>query len=100
MSWVGVGVLTIDKIDKIDGKVGHPNGIESCQKSIGTLTCNLAISFNNWQHSLVLLDTRTKQTNKQTKLWYIEAACCLKTQASWVPRFQFDGPFLDEKSNF
>ena len=27
---------------------GHPNGVESCQKSMGTIRCNLAISYNNW----------------------------------------------------
>ena len=35
------------------GEVGHPNGVESCQKSIGTIRCNLAISYNNWQRSLI-----------------------------------------------
>ena len=58
-------------------EVGHPDGVESCQKSIGAIGCNLAISYNDWQHSLVFLDT-TNET-KRTKP-YIEAAYCLKKE--------------------
>ena len=42
------------------GEVGHPNGVESCQKSIGTIRCNLAISYNNWQRSLIFWDIRNE----------------------------------------
>ena len=36
------------------GEVGHPNDVESCQKTIGTIRCNLSLSYNNWQCSLIL----------------------------------------------
>jgi len=42
-------------------ELGHPNGVESCQKCIGTIRCNLAISYNNWQCSLFLLDTKKRK---------------------------------------
>ena len=42
------------------GEVGHPNGVESCQKSIGTIRCNLPISYNNWQ----FFWTQQNKTNK------------------------------------
>ena len=35
------------KMGDQSGWVGHPNVVESCQKSIGTIRCNLAISYNN-----------------------------------------------------
>ena len=53
------------------GEVGHPNGVKSCQKSIGTIRYSLAISYNNWQHCLIFLDTQN-ETNARTKP-YIEA---------------------------
>ena len=61
--------------------VGHPNGVESCQKSIGTIRCNLAISYNNWQCSLIFLDTTNKRMKRNacTK-HYIEAHCYLKIE--------------------
>ena len=31
------------------GELSHPNWVESCQKSIGTIRCNLAISYSNRQ---------------------------------------------------
>ena len=54
-------------------EVDHPNGIESCQKSIGTIRCNLAISYNNWQRSLIFLDTQNER-NKQSHILRQHAA--------------------------
>ena len=58
-----------------------PNVVESCQKSIDIIKCNLAISYNSWQRSLIFLtqlsETNENEETKHTKS-YIEATCCLK----------------------
>ena len=41
------------KIGDHPGEVGHPNGVKSCEKSIGSIRCNFAMSYNNWQRSLI-----------------------------------------------
>ena len=61
-------------------EVCHPNEVESYQKSIGTIRCYLAITYNNWQRSLIFLETENKRTKP-----YIEAACCQKIR-KFCPR--------------
>ena len=61
------------------GAVGHPNGVESSQKSIGTIRCNLAILLQQLATFLDIFGhtNETNKTNACTKP-YIEAACCIK----------------------
>ena len=42
------------------GEVGHPNRVDS----IGTIRCNLTVSCNNWQCSLIFLTQRMNETNE------------------------------------
>ena len=56
------------------GEVGHPNGVKSCQKSIGTIRYSLAISYNNWQCCLIFWTHKQNKQNEQSHILRQHAA--------------------------
>ena len=66
--------ISLKKVVDHPEEVGDPNGVESCQKSIGTIRCNLSISYNNWERSLIfwtheMNDRMYEQSHRQHAAW-------------------------------